>query len=96
MRRILDHPSPPVVALQRRVTLALIAIAFAGVGIGRVSGGTYSSVTATGALTDLHIAGATVSGATTAGGTVITNVTGLPAVAGGMTDRMRAYFYGAP
>ena len=35
VRALLDHPSPPVVALQRRVTLTLLAIAFAGIGIGR-------------------------------------------------------------
>ena len=32
---LLDHPSPPVVALQRRTMAALLAVMFAGFALGR-------------------------------------------------------------
>ena len=35
VRSLLDHPSPPVVALQRRTMAALLALMFAGLALGR-------------------------------------------------------------
>lgn len=59
-----------------------------------VDGGTYTSVTASGLLTDLHHAGAT--GAMTAQGAVIANLDGMPVVRGGMSPRQRLRLFGTP